>query len=191
MDSNLTKMRGINENSIKEKVANIKLLLTDVDGVLTDNGVYYSAAGEEMKRFSIRDGMGVERLRKVCKIDTGIITGENSPSVSRRAEKLKIEELHLGIKDKLSCLKEIVERRGLLLSEVAYIGDDVNDLEVMQHVGLSACPKDALPIVIEAVDFVCEIKGGDGAFREFAEFLIASQESALKKKLTDINRIQN
>jgi len=155
-----------------EKATEIKLLLTDVDGVLTDNGVYYSEAGEVMKRFSIRDGMGVERLRKLCGIETGIITGELSPSVARRAEKLGIVELHLGVKDKLGKLSEILERTQLQWSQIAYIGDDVNDLEVLEAAGISACPADAMDPVARIVDYVCQHKGGYGAFREFAEWLI-------------------
>ncbi|HWK04656.1 MAG TPA: HAD-IIIA family hydrolase [Puia sp.] len=162
----------MDEQKFKERAAQIKLLLTDVDGVLTDNGVYYSEAGEVMKRFSIRDGMGVERLRKLCGIETGIITGELSPSVARRAEKLGIVELHLGVKDKLGKLSEILERTGLQWSEIAYIGDDVNDLEVLEKAGLSACPADAMDSVRYKVDYVCANKGGYGAFREFAEWLI-------------------
>src|SRR5258708_40024697 len=101
----------MNDNRFKEKAAEIKLLLTDVDGVLTDNGVYYSEAGEGMKRFSIRDGMGGEGVRKLCGVETGIITGERSPSVARPAEKLGIEELHLGVKGKLGKLSENLERK--------------------------------------------------------------------------------
>jgi 3-deoxy-D-manno-octulosonate 8-phosphate phosphatase (KDO 8-P phosphatase) len=159
--------------TLKEKARRIKLLLTDVDGVLTDNGVYYSEAGEVMKRFSIRDGMGVERLRKHCGIETGIITGETSGSVAKRAEKLHITELHLGIKDKGSLLAVIMERKGLLPEEIAFIGDDVNDIAIMQLAGLTACPVNAMPQVIAVVDFHCTQRGGDGAFREFAEWLIA------------------
>jgi YrbI family 3-deoxy-D-manno-octulosonate 8-phosphate phosphatase len=162
----------MNDNRFKEKAGEIKLLLTDVDGVLTDNGVYYSEAGEVMKRFSIRDGMGVERLRKLCSIGTGIITGELSPSVARRAEKLGIVELHLGVKDKLGKLSEILERTQLQWSEIAYIGDDVNDLEVLEKAGLTACPADAMKQVSGMVDYICENKGGYGAFREFAEWII-------------------
>src|SRR5215475_8174030 len=98
----------MNDDDYKEQARQIRLLLTDVDGVLTDNGVYYGEQGEVLKRFSIRDGMGVERLRKLCGIETGIVTGELSPSVARRAEKLKITQLHLGIKDKLGEVEEIV-----------------------------------------------------------------------------------
>ena len=129
---------------MKEASLGIKLLITDCDGVLTDAGVYYSANGEEMKRFSIRDGMGVERLRNLAGIETAIITGELSGSVRKRAEKLKITELHLGIKDKVACLQEILSRKNLQPAEIAYIGDDYNDLEVLQLVGLSACPADGL-----------------------------------------------
>jgi 3-deoxy-D-manno-octulosonate 8-phosphate phosphatase (KDO 8-P phosphatase) len=157
-----------------EKAKKIKLLLTDCDGVLTDGGVYYSESGEVMKRFNIRDGMGVERLRKMG-IPTGIITGERSPSVVRRAEKLNIEELHLGVKDKPEKLRTILSRLALKKEEIAYIGDDVNDLEVMQMVGLTACPNDAISLVKPHVDYICEAKGGQGAFREFVELIIAAR----------------
>jgi 3-deoxy-D-manno-octulosonate 8-phosphate phosphatase (KDO 8-P phosphatase) len=162
----------MNENELKEKAAAIKILLTDVDGVLTDNGVYYSESGEAMKRFSIRDGMGVERLRKICGIETGFLTGELSPSVARRAEKLGIRELHLGVKDKLARVKEILEKNGIDWPAVAYIGDDVNDLEVLERAGIAACPADAMTAVTGIVHYRCEAKGGYGAFREFAELLI-------------------
>jgi 3-deoxy-D-manno-octulosonate 8-phosphate phosphatase (KDO 8-P phosphatase) len=157
----------------KEKAGRIKLLLTDVDGVLTDNGVYYGEQGEVLKRFSIRDGMGVERLRKCCGIETGIVTGELSPSVARRAEKLKITQLHLGIKDKRARLTEILAAGGLDWDELAFIGDDVNDLEVLQMVGLSACPADAMAAVSGIVHYRCAVNGGYGAFREFAEWIIS------------------
>ncbi len=167
----------MDENLLKEKAGKIKLLLTDCDGVLTDGGVYYTDEGEKMKRFSIRDGMGVERLKKLCGIETGIITGEMSPSVRKRAEKLNITELHLGIKDKARLLAEIIERKNLLAEQVAYIGDDVNDLAIMQGVGFTACPADAMKQVSKRVDYVCENNGGHGAFREFAELIITLQES--------------
>src|SRR5690349_1203267 len=115
-------------NDLREKARKIKLILTDSDGVLTDNGVYYSANGEEMKRFSIRDGMGVERLRS-CHVEVGIVTGEMSPSVVKRAEKLQIAELHLGVKDKAAKLQEIMRRKQLRAEEIAFIGDDTNDME--------------------------------------------------------------
>jgi 3-deoxy-D-manno-octulosonate 8-phosphate phosphatase (KDO 8-P phosphatase) len=159
---------------LQEKAAKIVLLLTDVDGVLTDNGVYYGADGEVLKRFSIRDGMGVERLRN-CGIETGIITGENSGAVKKRAEKLNITELHLGIKDKGAVLKEIMERKQLEPSQIAFIGDDVNDLSIIGELEFTACPNDAMPQVRKVVDYICANKGGYGAFRELAEFIIAAK----------------
>ena len=163
--------------ALKDKASNVKLLLTDCDGVLTDGGVYYGATGEVMKRFFIRDGMGAERLKKLIGVETGIVTGELSESVKRRAEKLGIEELHLGVKVKLPKVAEIAQRRGLNLSEIAYIGDDVNDLEVLRAVGLSACPGDAMPEVKDICDFICHKPGGQGAFRELAEWIISERKN--------------
>jgi YrbI family 3-deoxy-D-manno-octulosonate 8-phosphate phosphatase len=161
--------------SVNEKAKHIKLLITDCDGVLTDAGVYYGENGEVLKKFNIRDGMGVERLRKLANVETAIITGEVSPSVAKRAEKLKITELHLGIKDKLAVLVQIMVNRNLTKNNIAYIGDDVNDIEIMQNVGLTACPSDAISFTKEVADYICENKGGEGCFREFAELIIAAQ----------------
>jgi 3-deoxy-D-manno-octulosonate 8-phosphate phosphatase (KDO 8-P phosphatase) len=156
-----------------EAAKKIKLVITDNDGVLTDTGVYYSETGEIMKRFSIRDGMGVERLRNLLNIETGIITGELSGSVKKRAEKLKIKELFLGAREKHILLPEILERNKIKAEEIAYIGDDVNDIDLIKLVGLSASPADGMIDVRDLVDYVCEAKGGNGAFREFAELIIA------------------
>jgi len=162
---------------INEKLSRIKLLLTDCDGVLTDGGVYYGADGEELKQFNIRDGMGVERLRNFANVTTGIITGELSPSVIKRAEKLKITELHLGVKDKPAVFNEILNRLNLQPEEVAYIGDDTNDLEIMKLAGLTACPADAVSFVKEIADVICGAKGGQGCFRELAEMIIAAHSN--------------
>ena len=160
---------------IKNKAKQIKLLLTDCDGVLTDGGVYYGEQGEVLKKFNMKDGMGVERLRKLANVQTGIITGEMSPSVVKRAEKLQITELHLGIKDKLAVLTHILVNHNLTKDQIAYIGDDVNDIEIMQQVGLTACPSDAISFTKNIADYICENKGGEGSFREFAELIIASK----------------
>ena len=152
----------------------IKYLFTDVDGVLTDAGVYYSSKGEELKKFNLRDGMGAERLRKLTNIQIGIITGENSEIVSRRAEKLKIDIVFLGIKDKLSVLLKFLEENQMKWNQIAYIGDDLNDLEVMKKVGIAACPADSAKEIIEISTMICTKKGGDGAFREFCEYLISN-----------------
>jgi 3-deoxy-D-manno-octulosonate 8-phosphate phosphatase (KDO 8-P phosphatase) len=152
----------------------IRLVLTDCDGVLTDGGVYYSERGEEMKRFNIRDGMGVVRLREHG-IATGIVTGETSPSVRTRAAKLRIEELHLGIQDKPARLREILARTGLTAEEIAFIGDDTNDLEILDMVGLSACPGDATIFARNVAMYQCQAFGGHGCFRELAELIISAR----------------
>ncbi len=154
------------------KAQAIKLLLTDCDGVLTDGGVYYSEYGEQLKKFNIRDGMAVERLRDIVAVEVGIVSGERSGSLRQRATKLAITECHLGVKDKAAILRDITQRKGIALHQVAYIGDDVNDLEVLEMAGLSACPSDAFRKVKSAVDVVCRARGGEGAFREFAEMII-------------------
>ncbi len=173
---------------LNEKLSRIKLLLTDCDGVLTDGGVYYGEAGEEFKKFDIRDGMGVERLRNFAGVTTGIITGELSPSLIKRAEKLKITELHLGVKDKPAAFKEILTRLDLQPEEVAYIGDDTNDLEVMKLAGVTACPADAISFIKEVAGIICEAKGGQGCFRELAEMIIASHQTTAKA-VTSANRV--
>ena len=161
---------------ITARARRIKLVLTDSDGVLTDGGVYYSGNGEELKRFNIRDGMGVERLRQLG-IATGIVTGEMSPSVARRAEKLRISELHLGVKDKAALLPAILARLGLDPAHVAFIGDDTNDVAIMGLVGLAACPADATVFARHAAHYHCTTPGGHGCFRELAELIIASNSA--------------
>jgi len=177
------------EMMLNEKLSRIKLLLTDCDGVLTDGGVYYGKTGEELKKFDIRDGMGVERLHNFAGVTTGIITGELSPSVIKRAEKLKITELHLGVKDKPAVFKEILNRLNLSAEEVAYIGDDTNDLEVLKLAGVAVCPANAVSFVKEVAGIVCEAKGGEGCFRELAELIIASHQAAdvvVKRKTNEV-----
>lgn len=161
----------------REKLTRIKLVLTDCDGVLTDAGVYYGETGEVLKKFNIRDGMGVGRLRDLVGVETGIVTGETSPSVVTRAAKLKITELHLGAHDKLGLLAGILERKGLTASEVAFIGDDMNDLDILKAVGFSACPADATRYNKAIVDYCCAAKGGEGCFRELAELIIDAKQS--------------
>ena len=175
---------GLDEGTLRRLRA-IRFLLTDCDGVLTDAGVYYSARGEEMKRFSIRDGMGVERLRTLAGIGTGIVSGESSGSTVRRAAKLEVTDLFLGVKDKTVPIRQLAVRHKLEMSEIAYIGDDVNDLPAMALVGYTACPADALPDVRRAVDYVCRHRGGQGAFRELVELLIAARREDEAARFAD------
>lgn len=156
------------------RLRQIRLFATDVDGVLTDAGMYYAESGDEWKKFNTRDGMGIKLLQKAGFI-TAIVTQERTKIVARRAEKLAIPELHQGVMDKLSLIREMAGRHGLSLSEVAYIGDDVNDLESLRAVGFSAAPADGMPVVCEAVDYVCRKKGGEGAVREIVELLLQAR----------------
>ena len=152
----------------------LRLFATDVDGVLTDAGMYYSESGEELKKFNTRDGMGI-KLLQAAGLVTALITMEETKLVTRRAEKLAIPEVHQGARDKLAVMREMVARHGLTLQDVAYIGDDVNDLEVLNAVGFSAAPADALPAVRNAVDYVCRQKGGEGAVREVADLILEAK----------------
>lgn len=159
----------------------IRLLATDVDGVLTDAGMYYSENGDEWKKFNTRDGMGLKLLQKAGLI-TAIVTQERTKLVARRAEKLAIPELHQGIMDKLPVIRAMAERYGLTLRQVAYIGDDINDLEALTAVGWSASPADGMPVVRAAVDYVCEKKGGEGAVREIVEMILEAQAARPKAR---------
>ena len=158
---------------LKSKLEKIKIVLTDNDGVLTDTGVYYSESGEEFKRFSIRDGMGIERLRKYAGVETIIITGEISGSVKARAEKLKMKEYYLGVYKKEEILPEIMRKNNVTSEEIAFVGDDSNDVELMKLVGFKSTPVDGMSFIKEMADYICENKGGNGAFREVAELIIA------------------
>lgn len=164
----------LDDEELRRRAARIKLVLTDCDGVLTDAGVYYSERGEELKRFSIRDGMGFQLLREAG-IAVVIITGERSPSVARRAEKLKARAL-LGVEDKARHLEGLLAETGFTAGELAYIGDDINDLGVMAAIaphGLVGAPADATPRVQELVHWISAKEGGHGAFRDFAEWILS------------------
>ena len=172
-------MLSLTIEELAKRAGKIKLVISDNDGVFTDNGVYYSERGEEMKRYSVRDGMGVERLRN-SGIETGIMTGEVSPSLKKRAEKLGMKRLYLGVKDKYSMLETVLAETGLHRFELAYIGDDVNDVEIMEEIareGLTASPRDATVFVEPYIHYRAQADGGHGAFRDFAEWLLALRNS--------------
>ena len=157
--------------SKKTKQNKIKLFLSDVDGTLTDAGMYYGENGEEFKKFNTHDGKGFELLRKAG-IKTGIITSENTKIVENRAKKLKVDFLYQGLehKGKLDIAKEICKELNITLDEVAYIGDDVNCKELLSSVGFAACPANALDEIKE-IENIIKLKrnGGEGAVREFIE----------------------
>lgn len=168
-------MVNLPADELRRRALSLRLVLTDVDGVLTDAGVYYGEHGEVLKRFNVRDGMGVELLREAG-VATAFLTRERSPSVQRRAEKLGIERAYLGVREKLAFVEELRASDGLAEAELAFIGDDVNDLPLLSALsaeGLTGAPADAHARVLEHAHCRCARPGGHGAFREFAEWLLA------------------
>ena len=167
----------------------IKLVITDIDGVWTDGGMFYDQTGNEWKKFNTSDSAGVLFLR-LLQIPLGIITGENTEIVMRRAEKLKISELHMGVKNKLATAQTLCEKYKVSMKEVAYIGDDINDIPLLNAVGFSACPANAPDYVKSQATLVLKKKGGDGAFREFVEYILEDEglfEKALELYLKEIS----
>jgi YrbI family 3-deoxy-D-manno-octulosonate 8-phosphate phosphatase len=153
---------------------NIKLVGTDIDGVWTDARMYYSADGDIIKSFSTYDGMGVQLLREAG-IPLIIMTGENTEIVAMRAQKLGIDRIFQGENEKLKRLKEVCAELDITLGEVAYIGDDVNDLDILRAVGISAMPPNS-PILDQfSPDYLTNRSGGNGAFRDFVDFILSQQ----------------
>ena len=153
-------------------MSKIKLFATDVDGTMTDACMYYAENGIELKKFNFRDGMGFKLLREAG-IKTAIITSENTSIVQKRANKLNVDYLSLGEWKKLEFVQNICKELNITLEEVAYIGDDINDLELLSAVKYKACPADAVKKIKSIPNIkILEHKGGDGAVREFIEFLI-------------------
>ena len=151
----------------------IKMLVMDVDGTLTDGHIYIGAEGEMMKAFHVQDGYAIAHILPEKGIVPVIITGRSSKIVERRAAELKITHLHQGVSDKLSKLKTVAAELGVSADEIAYIGDDVNDLDCIRWCGLTACPADAVPAVRESVQHICGRNGGTGAVREFVDIFVS------------------
>ncbi len=149
-----------------------KLILTDIDGVWTDGGMYYSEDGNEWKKFNTADSAGVLFFR-LLNIPVGIITGENTQIVRNRAKKLNIEILEMGVKNKLNTAKKLSEKMNIHLSEIAFIGDDIGDVELLKNVGFSAVPAGVPEYVSKHADLQLNKRGGEGVFREFAEYILS------------------
>lgn len=155
---------------LQRRARALKTVVTDCDGVLTDGGVYYSEFGEELRRFDVRDGMGFELLRNAG-LSCGILSREPSPVILRRAAKLRLEQVWIGVPDKLAWL----DSSGIPIAELAYIGDDVNDVGLLERVaaaGLTGAPADARPLAASFAHYRCTARGGHVAFREFADWIL-------------------
>ncbi len=158
-----------------KKILNaIQLLATDVDGVLTDAGMYYAESGDEWKKFNTRDGMGLKLLQGQG-IVTAIITMEQTRLVARRADKLKIKEIYQGITNKAEVLSALSQKYAIPFASMAYIGDDVNDLPALKLVGWACAPADCVDEVRAVADYVCAARGGEGAVREVADLILRAR----------------
>jgi 3-deoxy-D-manno-octulosonate 8-phosphate phosphatase (KDO 8-P phosphatase) len=160
---------------LNDKISKIKIVLTDIDGVLTDGGLYYTDEGLAMKKFFVRDGMGAVLLKENG-LEVGILSSDKSEIATARGKRLNLELVYYGVKDKRQVLDEICFLRNVKMENLAFIGDDVNDVEALKAVGLSACPKDAVESVGSIVDYVCKKEGGRGAFRELADLILKSKK---------------
>lgn len=159
-----------------KKLQNIKLLVFDSDGVLTDGGVYFLENGEQFRRFDIKDGMGLAQCLKAG-YEIAIISGSPTESVRHRAMMLGIKHIFLGVADKLSFLEGLCQQLDFKLNQVMFMGDDLADLAVMQSAGFACCPADAEADIISAADYVCGHEGGHGAVRELCDLFLESKVS--------------
>ena len=159
---------------MKTQLAHIKLLLLDVDGVLTDGGITYSDSGDQIKTFHSRDGFGI-RLLMDSGIKVGIITGRKSKALDYRCENLGISLLFDGIKDKLNAFDKIISQTGIMPEQIAFVGDDLMDLPVMKRVGVSFCVSDACQDVKNHSDIITKQKAGHGAVREICESILKAK----------------
>ena len=174
-----------------------KLVITDIDGVWTDGGMYYTEDGDVMKRFSVKDGWGVIFLRQLG-IPVAIMTGENTAIVQKRAEKLKVDYCYLGVQDKARLALQLCREMNIGMTDVAFIGDDLNDLPLLRLAGYSACPPNTPDYVKRDVRYVTNAQGGNGAFREFVEHILAENNvleqtinQILRSHVTDTHKVES
>jgi len=160
--------------TVAQRARRVRLLCVDVDGVLTDAGMYYGPDGEVLKKFNTRDGMGLARVREAG-VAVAIISGEDSAIIHARAAKLKIDDVFCNASNKRSAIDTLCERHHLELQQVAFVGDDLNDLSALECVGLACAVSDAAEPVKAIAHYVTERRGGDGAVREVCELLIAAR----------------
>ena len=162
----------MNQKLLK-KFKDIKIVLTDVDGVLTDGGMYYSSKGDTMKKFHVRDGMAINMLKK-HNIPTIIVTKEKNRIITQWAKKMNVKKIFDGVLDKEKILKKVCKEFDVKTSNIVYIGDDVNDMALLKNVGISVSPADAWKNTKQIVDYVSEKNGGKGVLREISDLILAS-----------------
>jgi 3-deoxy-D-manno-octulosonate 8-phosphate phosphatase (KDO 8-P phosphatase) len=164
-----------------------KLIITDIDGVWTDGSMYYDQTGNELKKFHTYDSAGV-LFAQLLNIPVAILTGETTEIVNRRATKLQINYLYQGVKNKVETTQKIIDELKISFEDCAFIGDDINDLALLCKVGFSGAPNNAAEYIKEKVHYVTQKKGGEGAFREFVEYILKEQgvfEEVLSKAISN------
>lgn len=164
----------LSSNQIRERAQNIALVVFDVDGVLTDGTLTYGANGEELKHFNVKDGVGI-KLLQTYGVEVAIISAKDSAPLSRRAQDLGVKHFFPGSKDKMKVLLALLDELKLKLNQVAYVGDDVIDLKVMQNIHLSITPADGYQMVKQYADVVAHSSGGKGVAREVADLILESR----------------
>ena len=164
------------KRELLRRCSKIKLLSLDTDGVLTDGGIYLDDAGNQQRKFNVKDGMGI-RLLLEAGVEVAIITASSTNSIKHRAEMLNIKYVYLGVEDKLACLESLCKELGLDMSEVAHVGDDLNDVPLLESVGLPLTVKDATEATIKASYLVTEMAGGEGAVREVCDMILYSKSN--------------
>ncbi len=161
-------------SEFENRCRQIRLVITDVDGVLTDGGMYYSENGDELKKFNVRDGVGVVLLQ-LAGLKVGSFTGENTQMVERRLRKIGMDFMFSNVKEKSVCLNDFIKTNNISADKIAYVGDEINDYCLLGKVGLFFTVADANPDIISKADVVLECKGGQGALREIARILLTAQ----------------
>lgn len=159
---------------LNKRLAGLKLLSLDTDGVLTDGGMYYTDAGDELRKFNVKDGMGMRMVRGAG-VEVVIITASASPAIAHRGNWLGLEHVYLETRDKFAALVELCDKLGIDLDQVAHVGDDVNDIPVMEAVGCPISVNDAMPAAKAAAIYVTQKNGGQGAVREVCEMILAAK----------------
>jgi 3-deoxy-D-manno-octulosonate 8-phosphate phosphatase (KDO 8-P phosphatase) len=167
-------MTSIISLQLVRKIEKVRIILMDVDGVMTDGGLFYGNQGEEIIKFNIQDGFGI-RMARLAGLKTGLITGRHSEAVSRRARELKIDMVIQGVYHKLPAYLEILKSTGYTDNDVCYIGDDLLDLDIMERAGLAVAPSDGRNEIRQIADFITEEPGGRGAVRKVIETVIKGQ----------------
>jgi 3-deoxy-D-manno-octulosonate 8-phosphate phosphatase (KDO 8-P phosphatase) len=164
--------------ALHTRLCQVKLVAFDVDGVLTDGGLYYTERGEEMKRFNVKDGQGLRSLM-AHGIEVALISANESPATRQRAQQLGISHVYVGVADKLTTLQALCQRLDISLAQAAYIGDDINDVPVMQAVGCPMTVADAMPANLACALYVAQRGGGQGAVREICDYLLTIRQRSL------------